>query len=73
MRLYARKLNTPQHLNSLDARVLVEHGFDAPTAYCMMTIAITNGFMDQNMSHALLNNGLFSGAVHPSYEQAKSA
>ena len=66
MRLYARKLNTPQHLNNLDAG---EHAAYCllPTAYRMMTIAITNGFMDQNMSHALVNNGLFSGVVPSSY------
>ena len=46
MRLYARKLNTSQHVKSLDFGLLVEHGFDPPTAYYMMTIAINNGIMD---------------------------
>ncbi len=73
MRLYARKLDTSQHLTSLDLGVLVEHGFDPPNAYYMMTIAITNGIRNQSMSHALVNNGLISGVVTSSYQQAKSA
>lgn len=39
MRLYARKLNTSQYLQSLDLGTLVEHGFDPAPAYSMMTIS----------------------------------
>ena len=42
------------------------------TAYCM-TIAITNAILNQNVSHAVVNNSLFSGVVPSYYQQAKSA
>ncbi len=73
MRLYARKLNTSQHLKSLDFGVLVEHGFDPATGYSMMTIVIANGIRNQNMSHPLVNGGLISGLLTSSYRQTNSA